>query len=423
LTIVAPPGPSHQDELQALIEEARQRARRRRRARTLIAAVVLLVAAGMYTLISQAAHMRVSGAGAHVPAVARTRTAQTTRLVAPRYVWFLNQTVGWVEDEYGQRLLMTTDGGRSWGNVSPPELGRPRRVTQRSLAGVFFLSRSNFWAAVFDDASTGRAPVELLHTTDGGRDWTDVQSFPFDYGQVWIDFLNQRRGWVMVDQGATMNVDPVTIYGTDSGGARWTELASGGGPMWTGTPGAPTSGCDKSGISFSNATSGWITGDCNGRVVMAHTLDGGARWRSLLLTPARPTLYGGYTLPPRFFGSKDGAFTAVFGTRHGYRASIYTTTNAGINWTVRALPGRPPAEQLYIVSPTVWIAHSQHTLYTTTDAGASWRSLRSAITAIWGFSGSWDFITAPDGWGITGTGPTTSLWHTTTGGRHWTSVQ
>ncbi len=423
MTIAAPPGPSHEDELQALIEEARRRARRRRRGiATVVVAIVVLLAAGTSVLVSQPAKTPVSGPGAGRSAIARTRTPQSVRLVAPGYVWFLNRTVGWVEDEYAQRLLMTTDAGRSWVNISPPELGRPQRVAQRSLAGVFFLSRSNFWAAVFDEPSTGSAPVELLHTTDGGRHWIDIQSFPRDYGQVWIDFLNQQRGWVMVDQGAAMNVDPVTIYGTDSGGAHWTELASSSGPMWTGTPGAPTAGCDKTGITFSNAASGWITGDCNGRVVLSHTVDGGARWRSLLLTSARTTLYSGYTFPPRFFGSKDGAFTAVFGSRNGYRALIYTTTTAGVTWATHALPGRPPAEQVDILSPTVWIAHSRHTLYTTTNAGASWRP-QPTITGILGFSGTLDFTTPADGWAILAAGSTHQLWHTTTGGRHWVRIK
>ncbi len=384
---------------------------------------MLLVTAGTYALASQSAHVTVSHAGAGASAIARTRTAQTVRLAAPVSVWFLNRTVGWVEDEDGQQLLMTTDGGRNWFNISPPELGRPRRVTKRSLAGVFFLSRSNFWAAVFDSPSTGGAPVKLLHTVDGGKDWIDVRSFPRDYGQVWIDFLNQRRGWVMVDQGAAMDQDPVTIYGSENGGERWTELASSSGPMWSGTPGAPTVGCDKTGLSFSNASSGWITGDCAGRVVIAHTLDGGRRWRSLLLTPARPTLYGGYTLPPRFFGARDGAFTAVFGARHGYRALIYKTTNAGANWIAQALPGRPPPEQVDIVSPTVWVAHSRQTLYITTNAGTSWRSLRSPIGGLWGFSGRLDFTTPTNGWVITGSGSTSQLWHTTTGGRHWAQIR
>jgi photosystem II stability/assembly factor-like uncharacterized protein len=227
----------------------------------------------------------------------------------------------------------------------------------------------------------------------------------------------------MVSQGEAMDQNPVTIYRTDSGGARWTELALSSGPMWTGTRGAPSSGCDKSGISFSNATSGWITGFCNGGVQeLGHTLDGGARWRSLPLTPTTGP-DGGYTLPPRFFTAKDGALVAGFGRRVGFSVVIYTTTNDGVSWTAHVVPIGPPGDQVDIVSPTVWIAHSGHTLYTTTNAGASWRSLRSAITGIWGWSGAFDFLTATDGWAITNTGSSTRLWHTTTGGHHWSRIR
>lgn len=280
---------------------------------------------------------------------------------------------------------MTTTGGRSWVNVSPPALGRPRNPPHRMLAGVLFMSRSNFWAAVFHDQGE-RAPVELLHTTDGGKAWIDVRSFPRDYGQVWIDFVNQRRGWVMVDQGAAMDQDPVTIYRTDSGGSRWTELANSSGPMWAGTRGAPASYCDKSGISFSDASSGWITGFCNGGLELDHTLDGGAHWRSLPFTEAHGTESGGgYALPPRFFTPKDGAFVAGLDRPARFRVVIYTTTNAGVSWTPHIVPAGPPGDQVDIVSPTLWIAHSGHTLYTTTNAGASWRSVRSALSGIWGW--------------------------------------
>jgi photosystem II stability/assembly factor-like uncharacterized protein len=291
------------------------------------------------------------------------------------------------------------------------------------LAGVLFVSRSNFWAAVSDERSGGRASADLLHTTNGGKTWTDVRSFPHDGGTVWIDFLNRRRGWVMVDQGAAMDQDPVTIYRTDSGGARWAELARSSGPMWTGTRGAPSSYCDKTGISFSNASSGWITGFCNGLEVVDHTLDGGVHWRSLPLTHPQATEYGGDTLPPRFSTSQDGAFAATFGARRGYRNVIYTTTNAGISWTAHAVPAGPPGEEVDIVSPAVWILASGHTLYTTTNAGAGWRSLRSAISGIVGWSGTLDFVTPTDGWAVTNVGPPSQLWHTTTGGRNWTRIR
>lgn len=93
-------------------------------------------------------------AGAIVGKVADRGTSggtagRTIRLVAPNGVRFVNSAVGWVTDDHGQRLLMTSDGGGSWVNISPPILGRPRDPPQLVLAGALFESRSSFWVAVF----------------------------------------------------------------------------------------------------------------------------------------------------------------------------------------------------------------------------------------------------------------------------------
>jgi photosystem II stability/assembly factor-like uncharacterized protein len=222
--------------------------------------------------------------GSLAPWSVAARPARTTRMFDPSRVWFLNSSVGWVEDDYAERLLMTRNGGRTWVNVSPPELGRPRPRGHRTLASVLFESGSNFWAAVFDSPSTGLTPVKLLHTGDAGRTWTDVGSFARSDGEVWIDFSSRRRGWVMVGNGAEAGNQPVTIYRTNPGGAHWTELGRSAEPMQAGTPGAPSADCDKTGISFSNATAGWITGFCNGVPQLDHTRDGGAHWRSVPLS-------------------------------------------------------------------------------------------------------------------------------------------
>jgi photosystem II stability/assembly factor-like uncharacterized protein len=349
--------------------------------------------------------------------------AGATRLFDPTSVWFLNRSVGWVDDSYGQRLLMTTNGGRTWVNVSPPALGPTRQRTRRRLAGVAFESRSNFWAAVSIERATGRFPVELLHTTNAGRTWTDVNSFAGDYGYVWIDFLNQQRGWVMVDNGAASDNNPVTVYRTDSGGRRWIELARSSEPMRAGTPGAPSSGCDKSGISFSDATSGWITGYCSGGVYLSHTTDGGTRWRSLRLTNPVAQANGSDTLPPQFFTDGQGALAADLGGARSTTDVIYTTAGASGSWTPHAVPTAGAPGRIAIVSQTVWIAAAGHTLYTTTNAGASWQSVRSSL----GFSGlilnTFDFVSPTDGWAITNIGQNQQLWRTTTGGVSWTRLR
>ncbi len=56
MTISAPPRPPHRDELEALIEEARQRTRRRRRRYAAALALGVLVAVALYALAARGAH-------------------------------------------------------------------------------------------------------------------------------------------------------------------------------------------------------------------------------------------------------------------------------------------------------------------------------------------------------------------------------
>jgi photosystem II stability/assembly factor-like uncharacterized protein len=200
----------------------------RLRAVRLIAAALLAAGASIVAVLATSA---ARGAG---------RAVAVTDLEA---VWFMTPMVGFVQSNVPQRLLMTSDGGRSWVDVSPPALRLPERYLASGLAGSAFQSTSRFWVAVSRSSEIGEVPVELLHTTDAGRSWIEDGSFPRAYGHAWIDFLTRRRGWLMVDNGAAANQDPVTIYQTDSGGARWTELAQSTIQTITaGTPGAPSTG-------------------------------------------------------------------------------------------------------------------------------------------------------------------------------------
>jgi hypothetical protein len=90
----------------------------------------------------------------------------------------------------------------------------------------------------------------VFYTADGGRRWIARGSFPRGDGNAWLYFTSRSRGWLMLGNGQAADQEPVTVYETRSAGTRWIELARSRGPMTSGTPAAPSSGCDKSGVSL-----------------------------------------------------------------------------------------------------------------------------------------------------------------------------
>ena len=92
-------------------------------------------------------------------------------------VYFLTPRVGWASEDNSARLLMTTDGGASWRNVSPPMLRRAGFALASGLTGAAFLSPADFFVSVYDSGADEFLPVFRLHTTDSGRKWTEVGSF------------------------------------------------------------------------------------------------------------------------------------------------------------------------------------------------------------------------------------------------------
>ena len=333
-------------------------------------------------------------------------------------VRFLSPTVGWVATDHDSRLMRTTDGGRRWTNVSPPALRRHGRIIAGGLSGAFFLSRSDVWVAVFNNGPDRVLPVQLLHTANGGRTWTDRGSFPRAYGDAWIYFVSRSRGWLMVGHGQAADQESVSIYETRSAGRRWRELARSSSPMTSGTPGAPSAGCDKTGISYSGSSSGWISGNCSGALELQHSRDGGRVWHEVGLSASQRPFSGAYANPPTFSTTADGALDAGLATATGTYDAVYATTDGGSSWTLHRPPS-PSKGPMDVVSATAWFIAHGRTLYLTTNAGARWTGVRSSIALDGRGTDTLDFVNSSVGWTVTAAG---KLWHTTDGGHTWKTV-
>ena len=192
-------------------------------------------------------------------------------------------------------------------------------------------------------------------------------------------------------------------------------------------------GCDKNGVAFQSAMTGWITSSCAGGpdAVLAST-DGGARWVAAALPPAARDcqLDGCEIVPPQFAGH------SVFLLLGVYPASAYllVSNDAGQDWQTDPLPaGAGPYPRVRFFSADDGIAvsaGSQGTIgrdfYLTTDGGLTWTPVRQGLR----FGGNWrdfDFVSqrAGFGWTYPGGGPAPAvpqLFRTSDFGRIWTSV-
>ncbi len=327
-------------------------------------------------------------------------------------VYFLTPNVGWASEDNPTRLLMTTDGGAHWRDVSPPMLQRKGFGLASALTGADFLSSSDFFVSVWH-----WGPVYLLHTTDGGRKWTEVWSFPNGVGEAWVSFLDNRLGWVAIGNGAAGGTSSVTIYATTDAGAHWAVVARS--PSLSGKPGTPDNpgGCHDTGLTWSGSLRApvlWLTGEGNVAPCVLESTDGGKRWgRAEVLDPSAG--WGGTAWPPVFSSQSDGALAVWYGTPHEVVTAVYSTTNGGRTWAEHQAPSPKPG-LVDVVSPTFWFAATGTTIYRTADAGTSCSSARVSLNfSNYQSSPTLDFVNAVDGWAVLGG----ALWHTTDEGRMW----
>jgi photosystem II stability/assembly factor-like uncharacterized protein len=150
----------------------------------------------------------------------------------------LTPNTGWVSS--GNLLLMTSDAGRNWRNISPhtSSLSDPR---EEKFSGVYFSDPKTGWLLYATDADapqtnsrTDRQPdifrIYLASTTDGGETWTTVSRIPTPdpwqelTGGGSVFFVDGLHGWVDV---GTFRAG--VLYATSDGGKSWQQTHHGPG--------------------------------------------------------------------------------------------------------------------------------------------------------------------------------------------------
>jgi photosystem II stability/assembly factor-like uncharacterized protein len=340
----------------------------------------------------------------------------------------VDATTGWAIGglgNVGDHVLFTTDGGSTWMDVTPPQPVAANDVQQ--FATGFFQDAKTAWVTY---GINGGNPVPtqsvVWRTSDGGLSWQASQPLDLtDLTEIYVpsnlQFVNGQTGWLLVHVGVGMNHDYIAIYRSMDAGASWSRIQD---------PYNDTSlimSCSKNTMLFTDATHGWLTGDCYGvmaGVLLYKSIDAGSTWQAVTLPAptSAPGLFdnnssfacGGYD--PFFFGNDLGHLSVRCANYRNQPATysyyIFTTQNGGSAWTSATYPG----EALYFFSAdTGWALSTKIQL--TTDGGKTWKAI-SDVT----WTAGMDFISEQIGWVVATAGDLVALVKTDNAGVHWTKL-
>lgn len=326
-------------------------------------------------------------------------------------------TEGWAITRYGNRLLITRDGGETWLDATPPEfVPPPAEVTDLNLRPTL-LDANTVW---FTDILTETA--NLYKTEDGGDTW-EVIPLPFDNARY--ELLDSQTGFAIVSLGAGAGSHYLAIHRTDDGGETWTEVFSH-------EPGESKSlreSGSKSGFTFLDVDHGWVGGaiPMEDYVYLFYTTDGGTTW-------AQET---GITIDEMFQGHMMEVWPPVFVTDtvgflpirsmapEGFiNFLIYKTEDAGSTWTYQNFTDN--CRDLTFISPDeAWCINVSNLIHTL-DGGIGWFPPSYSGIPSGEFFLKIDFVDSLHGWVITtpdnDTWEPTKLYRTTDGGETWTEL-
>ncbi|MFF5932775.1 WD40/YVTN/BNR-like repeat-containing protein [Streptomyces sp. NPDC012508] len=273
----------------------------------------------------------------------------------------VDRRTAWAAGSKGT-VLRTTDGGRSWRNVSPPGAGE---LELRDVE-AFDARRAVVLAIGEGEAS------RVLRTDDGGATWTE--SFRNTDPRAFYDcitFFDHRHGLAMSDP-----VDGrYRILSTRDGGRSWAVLPDAGMPA--ALPGEAGFAASGQCLVSSGPRDVWLATGGGATARVLHSRDRGLNW-----TVTETTIPAGD--PAR------GVFGLAFRDRtHGiavggdYRKdqpsprAAAVTGDGGRRWSAASAP--PPAYR----SGVAWLPHSSSAALAvgptgtdlTTDGGRTWRTV------------------------------------------------
>jgi len=293
-------------------------------------------------------------------------------------VWSANPGVA--ADNAHILLARTTDGARTWSDVTPAA-ARPVLATLNSYQALDPVDGDHAYLAVSHATSDDGGPVSttaVFVTADGGRSWTESAVFKTSAPAVGLSFADASHGWLLLGPVFSGPGQPVIwLYQTSDGGLRWSPAATVAPPGNYGS----NSFCQPANLTFLTAATGWVTIGCRAQPEFLVTQDGGGRWTAQPV-PLPAGALGPRSGPasltgPQFVGGTG--FLTVAPEPPG-TPSLLGTRDRGQTWQLLALPsgaGQYPQVKFFTPADGVLVtAGPQEALgavfYVTADGGRSW---------------------------------------------------
>ena len=146
-----------------------------------------------------------------------------------------------------------------------------------------------------------------------------------------IVLINSSEGWKLSFLDGDTHMTPAILYKTNDSGKTWDEISRTEDMKYT----DPMPLANKSGITFINSRTGWITTELpnSGYIGLFRTLDGGLTWHYQEVDIPEDNKGDSFlTSPPVFFSKEDGILVTYQCTNLNYL--IYVTHDGGESWTV-----------------------------------------------------------------------------------------
>ncbi|MGH7637273.1 MAG: WD40/YVTN/BNR-like repeat-containing protein [Gemmatimonadaceae bacterium] len=269
-------------------------------------------------------------------------------------VFFVTTNVGWVSGA-GGTLLHTRDGGDNWTVV----LGGDPASPDAQIEKLRFLDERHGWAV------QGR---KLLRTTDG-ESWEDFGATPVRMGDY--VFLTPLAG--VAAAGTSEQSAPDHVFRTEDGGRTWNQVAPCA--VKVNVDGLNRNvQCQIVRLHFPTPTVGYLVGKttcvgmgCGGPPMFGRTRDGGRSWQ-FVSGPGDPKTAD---LEDLFFIDERRGYVHV---REGDAHKLYATSDGGETWRARIAT---PAGLMRFADPEVgWSLDLDWApkINFTTDGGQRWTS-------------------------------------------------
>ena len=259
---------------------------------------------------------------------------------------FLNPETGWIVNGAGE-MWGTTDGGASWDSLD---------AVPAYLRSTVFVNEQHGFVGTLDASNS------LYEVTDGRTlvDITDRIVGPRPAGVCGLWAVNED-----VIYGAGWYAGPAHFIKTTDGGQTWTsrDMSEHIGSLVD--------------VYFWDEQRGLAVGGSNGvasntRTVVLLTEDGGETWSQQYISPARETGQWAWKIT---FPTPTTGYVSVEGPGARNPAKVLKTTDAGLTWSVRTIPGSDDLQGLGFITEDIGWASGRGTTSVTTDGGASWSTL------------------------------------------------